>query len=729
MTKDANTPIISFEEDDLSMDRSPNTLEGHNNQKKNTKNENSIASNIKSFFKKKSKPIDKKSNKLVAQNKKNSDKEISNKIEKSTKDEKSKPSKIKSLFSNLKLRLRKKLKNPNKENIETISQTDKEFDGHIRNEYAMEKTKGFQHEKSQEIKTNPLQLIFQKYPKLDNYKNLIVSNIQIQLYKEHKNGFRIIDAIEKIKKQLNLIDEVIETIDFEVIPTGTPLPGTPIQKLNITYEVNAPFQYAKVIYENDKISYYSIEPQLTESEIKCMETIKDAFSKMIRSETLLEECENREKKIRYLKKRFLDIIDIYKFKITEIQKDKMFHGLMKEYAGFGIIDSLMNDQYIEDITCNGPNEFIYINHRIYESIPTNIKFDNETELNNFVLKIVQSTGRHISVLQPIRDATLPDGSRINITLGREVTKKGSTFTIRRFKSSPISPVELIKYGTFDSMQMAYLWIIIENKRSLLAAGGTASGKTTTLNALCSFIRPENKIVSIEDTAELNLLHPNWTQSVTRTGFGEDGDDNGKGSSSGNIELYALLKAALRQRPEYIIVGEVRGVEAYTLFQAISLGHPCFGTIHAGSMKELLSRVESKPMDVTRSLFSNVDIVIFNSFIKMGEHHVRRVVNIIEIDEVDPTHKDLITNPVYKWKPITDSFEFSGISVMFEKIKEEYGIPIEYLMSEMHNRAKLLDGLVEKNITDYNSVVDIIRKYMRDKDARIEEIGTYEVETT
>jgi flagellar protein FlaI len=518
----------------------------------------------------------------------------------------------------------------------------------------------------------------------------------------------------------NLFSASVETNDFEVIPTGIPMPGTPIKDLNITYEVNPPFQYAKVIYENNKVSYHSIEPILSKSEIKCIESIKDTFNK-VRSNIVITDFQDREKRIEYLKTRFIDTIKMYRFKLNEIQKDKLFHEIVKEYVNFGKIDALMNDPYIEDITCNGPNEFIYINHRIYESIPTNIKFDNETELNNFVLKIVQSTGRHISVLQPIRDATLPDGSRISIAFGKEVTKKGSTFTIRKFKKKPISPIELIKYGTFDSMQMAYLWIAIEYKKSLLAVGGTASGKTATLNAICSFIRPENKIISIEDTAELNILHPNWMQSVVRTGFGSEKDSSGEADSIGSINIYALLKIALRQRPKYIIVGEVRGDEAYSLFQAMSLGHSCFGTIHAGSMKELLSRVESKPMNITRNLFSNVDIIIFNSMMRMGEHHVRKATSIIEIDEIDPIHNDLITNTIYKWNPTTDIFEFFGNSIIFEQIQEDYGISVEYLMSEMHNRAKLLDELVEKNITDYNSVVDIIHNYMRDKDAMIEEV--------
>ena len=395
----------------------------------------------------------------------------------------------------------------------------------------------------------------------------------------------------------------------------------------------------------------------------------------------------------------------------------MFYYLMKRYIGFGKLDILMNEPYVEDITCNGPNEPIYINHRYYGSIKTDVIF-GELELNNFVMKLAQISGKHISLLQPIRDATLPDGSRANLTLGREVTKKGSTFTIRRFKSSPISCIDLMKYKTFDSHILAYLWIVIERKRSILASGGTASGKTTTLNALGTFIPPEYKVVSIEDTAELNLLHPNWTQSVTRVGFGGDG----QGKSTGDIELYDLLKAALRQRPEYIFVGEVRGEEANTLFQAMSVGHPCMGTIHAGTVKELLSRVESPPMSVPRMLFTSLDVVIFNAMVRHGEHFVRRVHSIEEIVEIDKDD-ELIYNTVFTWDAVNDKYVYSGRSVMFENIEKEFGIPVSELNDELISRANVLERLYNDNVYDYVKVAEAVRGYIKTKNALEEKEDT------
>ncbi|KAF5414553.1 MAG: hypothetical protein C5S48_08235 [Candidatus Methanogaster sp.] len=533
------------------------------------------------------------------------------------------------------------------------------------------------------------------------------------------------DIRKRIKRYLTPKSKSVRTLGFELGEVSAPVIGVPLSEVDVTYAVDPPFQYVNVRFDGEELVYHTVEPLLSEGELRYLKIIENAFEKMIHFEIVIIGDKDREE---YLRDRFSMIISIYLMNLDYFQRGKMFYHLLKKYIGYGKIDVLMKDPYIEDITCNGPNSHIYINHRIYGSVQTDVTFE-EVELNNFVMKIAQTAGRHISVLQPIRDATLADGSRINITLGREVTRKGSTFTIRRFRSNPVSPVDLIKYGTFDSRQLAYLWIILEYKRSVLVSGGTASGKTTTLNALCAFIRPEHKIVSIEDTAELNLMHPNWTQSITRSGFGGEaapskasGNGSGKGGSAGDIELYDLLTAALRQRPEYIVVGEVRGSEAFTLFQAISVGHPCLGTIHAGSMKELLSRVESKPMNVPRSLFSSVDNIIFNSMVKKGEHYIRRVSGIVEIIEIDPDRGDLITNPVYRWEPISDTFTHSGSYALFTGIREEFGVQEGYLLNELNDRAELLDYLENNDITDYERVVNEIRTYSRDKDAMMEKMA-------
>ncbi|WP_292728156.1 type II/IV secretion system ATPase subunit [Methanoculleus sp.] len=507
---------------------------------------------------------------------------------------------------------------------------------------------------------------------------------------------------------------------FFVGDTGEPSLDGSLKDVCITYAVDPPYQYIHIEYDREAraLSYSVVEPQLSGDEAHYLGLIKKAFEKMIGTNADLVSAEHR---VAYLREHFDSIITILGFRFTDEQRERIYFHLKREYIGYGRIDALMKDRYIEDISCNGANMDLYVQHRIYGPVRTNVRFD-DLELNNFVLKLAQISGRHISLLQPIRDITLPDGSRGNLTLGGEVTRKGSTFTIRKFRSNPISPIEMMDYGTVDAQQLAYLWILMEYKRSLLVSGGTASGKTTFLNALCGFIPTEYKIVSIEDTTELNLMHPNWLQSVTRMGFGT-GDAGGAPSgvggggrkAPGDISLYDLLIAALRQRPEFIIVGEVRGDEAFTLFQAIAVGHAAMGTIHAGSMDELLSRVESSPMNLPRNLLANLDAVIFPMQIRKGERNVRRITNIVEILELDREKGDLVTNTVFKWLPATDEFKFMGRSYLFDKIRDTFGISLEDLRQEMADRADLLLWLQDQQIRDYKVALGFIRAYYKDKD--------------
>lgn len=513
----------------------------------------------------------------------------------------------------------------------------------------------------------------------------------------------------------------IRTLEFDPGPTNDPSLDGSLRDVNITYPIDPPYQYVHIEYSKSEgtLIYSVVEPQLSEDEAVALDIVERAFEKLV--STNLEVIEG-ERRAEYLSERFYSLVNIFGLKLTEQQKERMFFTLKKNYLGYGRIDTLMKDKYIEDISCNGSEIYLYVQHRIYGSTRTNVKF-GEVELNNFVLKLAQVGGRHISLLQPIRDVSLPDGSRGNLTLGGEVTKKGSTFTIRKFRANPISPIEMMEYHSVDAMELAYLWILMEYKRSILVSGGTATGKTTFLNVLCSFIPPEYKIVSIEDTAELNLMHPNWIQSITRAGFGSgDSASSASGISGvssktpGDISLYDLLVAALRQRPEFIIVGEVRGGEAFTLFQAIAVGHAALGTIHAGSMDELLARVESNPMNVPRSLFSNLDVVLFPMHIKKGERSMRRLANIVEMLELDRDSGDLITNTVFKWLPDVDRFQYQGRSFLFDKIRDTHGVNKDILNQELKDRTAFLLWLQKAGIRDYHAVTEQIRAYYRDKPA-------------
>jgi flagellar protein FlaI len=360
---------------------------------------------------------------------------------------------------------------------------------------------------------------------------------------------------------------------------------------------------------------------------------------------------------------------------------------------------------LEDISCDGPDTPIYVYHKKHESIPATIEFHGDDELDSFVIRIAQVCGRHISISNPLLDATMPEGSRIQLTLGREVTTRGSTFTIRRFNENPMTPSDLVNLHTFSTAMMAYMWLAVESSKSIIFAGGTASGKTTAMNAISLFIQPEMKIVSIEDTRELNLPHPNWIPGVTRESFA--------GESKGSIEMYELLRASLRQRPEYILVGEVRGAEAYVLFQAMSTGHTTFSTMHADSVQSIVHRLENPPINVPRIMMQALDIVAVQAQVKVGDERVRRCKSLTEIVGVDPRTGELLTNEVFMWNAAKDTYQYSGRSYVVESVMEMRGWDEMKVRDELKRRQEVLEWTRIKEIDNYEDISKIIVAYNRE----------------
>jgi flagellar protein FlaI len=299
------------------------------------------------------------------------------------------------------------------------------------------------------------------------------------------------------------------------------------------------------------------------------------------------------------------------------------------------------------------------------------------------------------------DATLPDGSRLQLTFGSEVTTRGTSFTIRKFREDPFSPVELMENGTFSAESLAYFWLAIESNKSLLFVGGTASGKTTSLNAVSLLIPPVAKVVSIEDTREITLYHDNWIASVTRDGVVDGGNA---------IKMFDLLKAALRQRPEFILVGEVRGPEAQTLFQAMNTGHTTFSTMHAGSVDAAIHRLESEPLNVPRNMIQALNIISVQELIYRGTERVRRVQEIVETAGIDPTTGSLRVNNVFVYDPVRDVFNFTGRSQIYAEIAEKRGWTREKLESEISTRKNLLEAMKKQGIRDYISDASLFHAY-------------------
>ncbi len=469
------------------------------------------------------------------------------------------------------------------------------------------------------------------------------------------------------------------------------------------YWVNEPYAFIAILFHEKKKEhlYCAVEPELSVFERMILETV---YENILDTLTLYETSEDAKGDI--LEKKTLELIDRYSINVDMPALHKILYYIKRDYVGYERLDVLMRDQNIEDISCDGSGIPVFLYHRNYQNIKTNVSFDAQ-RLDSFVMKLAQRCGKHISIGEPLINSTLPNGSRLNASLGKEVTFRGSSFTIRKFREQAFTPADLIKNGTYTSEILAYLWLVVENGKSMIFAGATAAGKTSTLNAVSLFIPPSAKIVSIEDTHELVLHHDNWIGSVTRESFT-------KTASAADIDMYELLRQALRQRPEYIIVGEIRGKEGLTLFQAMSTGHTTYSTMHAESVNTIINRLEGEPINVPRAMIQSLDVLCIQKLVQLGDRRVRRLDTMIEFMGLDPHTHDLRFNEVYTWDPRTDSYKSSGRSFILEEIMQRRNWDENRLRAELEKRQKMLEHMVNKEMDEYD-IVSMIQSYYFDPD--------------
>jgi flagellar protein FlaI len=390
--------------------------------------------------------------------------------------------------------------------------------------------------------------------------------------------------------------------------------------------------------------------------------------------------------------------------LTEYQVEKLLYYLRRDFIGYERIDGIKHDINVEDISCDGYNSPVFVYHSDYEQIISNVYHD-EQELDDFVVKLAQRSGKGISKRRPQVDATLPDGSRAQLTLGREVSDHGTNYTIRQFKDVPFTPIDLVNWNTFSLEEMAFLWLCIENNKSLIFAGGTASGKTTSLNAVSLFIPSNSKIVSIEDTREVELPQRNWIASVTRPSFTDD--------DKGDVDEFDLLEAALRQRPDYIVMGEIRGEEGRTLFQVMSTGHTTYTTFHADSVGEVLKRFTTDPINVSKTMFTALDLVSIQTSTRVQGDKVRRNKSLTEINHYDPENDEINVQDVFQWQAETDEFLRMGSSNTLEEIRFDRGWTEETLESELFTRQVVLAYLIDRGLNTYTQVAATLQAFIND----------------
>ncbi len=467
------------------------------------------------------------------------------------------------------------------------------------------------------------------------------------------------------------------------------------------------FAYARIYWDNktNRYLYKVTEPEISENLNSIIDKVRDLLEQKLDIDfSKLKKFEAEE----YLHKQIDEMLSYYNLNLSKNEKKILHYYIQRNFIGLGPIEPMMQDPNIEDISCDGVGIPIFIFHRnpSLGSVVSNVSFNSPQEVDSFITRLAQISGKSISVVNPLLSGALPDGSRVQATLATDIARKGSNFTIRKFTAKPLTPVHLLNYKTLDLKILAYLWMAVEFGKNILVSGGTASGKTSLLNVLSLFIRPSKKIVSIEDTAELKLPHPHWVPHVARVPISTD-------KKPGEIDLFDLLKESLRQRPDYIIVGEVRGQEAFVLFQEMAMGHPSLATIHSENLPRLMDRLTTPPISLPASLIEVLDVVIFMGATRYRESQVRRVMELVEITGFNRKTNMPNFNQLFKWSALDDKFSSSNKSFLLKSIAEEQGIKEQKIIEEFERRMLVLDWLKEQNISEYQDVYNILSIYYTD----------------
>lgn len=498
---------------------------------------------------------------------------------------------------------------------------------------------------------------------------------------------------------------------------------------NLIYPVGDPlFIHIVRKHGEDEARYIPIEPKMTPDEEEKFNHVSDELIKIAHN----AEVADRNKELSDLLIELLDqLVDVKgdkgakkqekslverlndylntgsKVTLTKREYDIIKYYLIRERVGYGKLEPLLRDPYIEDIHVTGVGK-VHLVHKIFEMIPSEIVFRSDLELDKYVFQSSERVERPVSEAQPVVDAIMPDGSRVNFLYGREISLEGSSFTIRKFSKVPISVAQVVNWHTFSSQLAAYLWLCLENGMNIFVCGETASGKTTTLNAVSTFIKPTAKIYSVENTPEVTMPHPSWQHLCTR----ESGKDT-------DVGMMDLLIAALRSRPDYIIVGEIRGEEGNIAFQAMQTGHPVMSTFHAGSPHQMIQRMTGHPINVPIASMDNLNVVLIQQAVYLRGKFQRRVLSVTELIKYYDELGKVGTAQVFTWHADKDNHTFDGwlnSYILEEKIAKIQGYTnTRDIYDELMKRAKIIDKMIENKIFNYFDVWQITSSYYHRKE--------------
>ncbi len=509
------------------------------------------------------------------------------------------------------------------------------------------------------------------------------------------------EYLNEFKKSKNSIPLFITELSREMALEKTP---------NIIYPVGDPI-FIHIYGETGKeIEYIVIEPRLDKNEVDKYNLIVEKVLEKGLKSTAPVSKESLKQALLSLFEKTVTIGALEKrlfapsaIPVTKEEYDKFSYLLVRDIIDSGPVEAPMRDPYLEDIHCIGLNPVSLV-HKIFGNLKTNIRFDSKQSLDNWLRTMSERIGRPIGDANPIAGGTLPAGSRVSIAYSDDISRRGSSFTIRKFSKVPLSITQLIKWGTMSSEEAAYLWLCLENGMSVFLCGETASGKTAALNATLVFIDTKAKIYSAEDATEVTPPHDVWQQLATKE----------EGAEESQVHMFTLLKAALRSRPNYIIVGEIRGVEGAVAFQAMQTGHPVMATFHASSVKRMIQRFIGAPINVPVTFIDNLNVcVVLHSLYKEGIL-IRRIAAIEELEGYYEEAGGVITRAVFEWNPSMDKHNFRGLNnsyILEDKIAVRQGYKDKRkIYDELFIRARVLDMMVERGIFDFMETFEIIKAY-------------------
>jgi len=493
---------------------------------------------------------------------------------------------------------------------------------------------------------------------------------------------------------------------------------------NVLYPIGGPI-YCHIYGDlGQDMKYYAIEPSLSGEEQSLFGKIRDelldrSVSKAVpeeeseyddRIEELLQETTTVDRDrsgLRYWIDRLKRFLGLGNYRVSEQTYENIRYRLNRDIVGLGPLEPVMRDPANEDIHVIGPHQ-CYVDHGTYGLIETTVDFGTPEQFDSWIRSMGERIGDPVSDSNPIVDSTLPDGSRLNVIYSDDVSVQGPSLTIRQGDETPLSINQITKWGTLSPKLVAYLWLCLENEQTVFVVGETASGKTTTLNTIMSFIPRDSKIYTAEDTAEVLPPHDTWQQLLTREGGGEEDSD---------VDMFDLVAAALRSRPDYIIVGEVRGEEGRMAFQAAQTGHPVMLTFHASDIVSMIQRFTGDPINVPEPFMDNADVALFQNRVKQGDDVLRRVTSVQEIEGYSKEMDGVVTRQVFSWDPVEDEIVFQGMNnsyVLEEQIATLLGYAdTREIYDDLDFRARLIERMIEENILGYHEVNEAIESFQRD----------------